>query len=86
MAYKVNPDVCINCGACESACPVAAISEKDGKIAYQILKEIKARLHFLVDVGLDYLTRQNFGFESTAMTRRTLPYDHVSCHFFFEII
>ena len=31
MAYKVNPDVCINCGACESACPVAAISEKDGK-------------------------------------------------------
>lgn len=32
------------------------LSEKDGKIAYQILKEIKARLHFLVDVGLDYLT------------------------------
>lgn len=31
MAYKVNPDVCINCGACESACPVAAISEKGGK-------------------------------------------------------
>ena len=27
MAYKVNPDVCINCGACESSCPVAAISE-----------------------------------------------------------
>ncbi|MCI5820736.1 MAG: 4Fe-4S binding protein [Elusimicrobia bacterium] len=31
MAYKVNPDVCINCGACESACPVGAISEQDGK-------------------------------------------------------
>ena len=31
MAYKVSPDVCINCGACESACPVAAISEVDGK-------------------------------------------------------
>ena len=31
MAYKVNPDVCINCGACESSCPVAAISEVDGK-------------------------------------------------------
>lgn len=31
MAYKINPDTCINCGACESACPVAAISEVDGK-------------------------------------------------------
>ena len=31
MAYKVNPEVCINCGACESACPVTAICEKDGK-------------------------------------------------------
>lgn len=32
------------------------LSEKDSRIAYQILKEIKARLNFLVDVGLDYLT------------------------------
>ncbi|MBQ4649166.1 MAG: excinuclease ABC subunit UvrA, partial [Firmicutes bacterium] len=32
------------------------LSETDQKIAYQILKEIKARLNFLVDVGLDYLT------------------------------
>jgi ferredoxin len=30
MAYKVS-DACINCGACESECPVGAISEKDGK-------------------------------------------------------
>ena len=32
------------------------LSETDTKIAYQILKEIKARLSFLVNVGLDYLT------------------------------
>ncbi len=32
------------------------LSEKDRKIAYQVLKEIKARLKFLIDVGLDYLT------------------------------
>lgn len=31
MAYVINPEICINCGACEAACPVAAISEKDGK-------------------------------------------------------
>ena len=32
------------------------LSEKDEQIAHQILKEIKSRLNFLVDVGLDYLT------------------------------
>ncbi len=32
------------------------LSEKDQKIAHQVLKEIKARLKFLIDVGLDYLT------------------------------
>lgn len=32
------------------------MSKKEEKIAYQILKEIKARIQFLIDVGLDYLT------------------------------
>jgi excinuclease ABC subunit A len=32
------------------------ISDRERAIAYQVLKEIKARLGFLVDVGLDYLT------------------------------
>jgi len=32
------------------------LSSRDQMIAHQILKEIKARLGFLVDVGLDYLT------------------------------
>ena len=32
------------------------LSERDRTIAYQVLKEIVARLGFLVDVGLDYLT------------------------------
>lgn len=30
MAYKIS-DECISCGACESTCPVGAISEGDGK-------------------------------------------------------
>jgi excinuclease ABC subunit A len=32
------------------------LSSREQIIAYQVLKEIKARLSFLVDVGLDYLT------------------------------
>ncbi|NGQ95687.1 excinuclease ABC subunit UvrA [Brevibacillus sp. SYP-B805] len=32
------------------------LNEKEAKIAHLILKEIKSRLHFLIDVGLDYLT------------------------------
>ena len=32
------------------------LSEKDQMIGKQILHEIRARLKFLVDVGLDYLT------------------------------
>lgn len=31
MAYKVDADACVNCGACEGACPSGAISEKDDK-------------------------------------------------------
>jgi excinuclease ABC subunit A len=34
----------------------ALLSERERTIAYQVLKEITARLGFLVDVGLDYLT------------------------------
>jgi excinuclease ABC subunit A len=32
------------------------LTEKEATIAHQILKEIRNRLQFLVDVGLDYLT------------------------------
>ncbi len=32
------------------------VSDRERTIAYQVLKEIRARLGFLVDVGLDYLT------------------------------
>ena len=31
MAYIINVDECLGCGACAGECPVGAISEKDGK-------------------------------------------------------
>ena len=31
MAYKINADTCIICGACESECPSEAISEVNDK-------------------------------------------------------
>ena len=31
MAYVINGATCTNCGACDSACPVEAISEQGGK-------------------------------------------------------
>ncbi|MCS6773652.1 MAG: excinuclease ABC subunit UvrA [Thermoflexales bacterium] len=40
----------------ESAFGEGALSERDKQIARPIVKEIRARLQFLVDVGLDYLT------------------------------
>jgi excinuclease ABC subunit A len=38
------------------ASPETPLSRREQAIAYQILKEIRSRLEFLVDVGLDYLT------------------------------
>ncbi|MBP5695699.1 MAG: 4Fe-4S binding protein [Treponema sp.] len=31
MAYKIDDSACINCGACEGACPAGAISEVNDK-------------------------------------------------------
>ncbi len=30
MPHRIDPDVCIACGACEPECPESAISEQNG--------------------------------------------------------
>jgi ferredoxin len=38
MAYFINPDLCIQCGACESECPEGAISEINGMFVIDAAK------------------------------------------------
>ncbi|MCO6452940.1 MAG: excinuclease ABC subunit UvrA [Caldilineales bacterium] len=40
----------------DEAPPLSPLSQRDWTIARQVLKEIQARLRFMYDVGLDYLT------------------------------
>lgn len=37
MAYKIDPEKCISCGACAGACPVSCIEQ--GEKCYMIDKE-----------------------------------------------
>jgi excinuclease ABC subunit A len=54
-AFPVN-DALRWVGALEGRGTKRILSEREAAIARQILKELRARLGFLVDVGLDYLT------------------------------
>lgn len=51
--YEVT---CFTIAECKEFYAQLELTEREKKIAQQILKEINARLGFLLDVGLDYLT------------------------------
>jgi excinuclease ABC subunit A len=51
-----TPEITRRIGAPETVPAASPLSQREYTIARQILKELHARLRFLVDVGLDYLT------------------------------
>lgn len=54
---KSIADVCaLSIDKCKEFFENLKLTEKENLIAHQILKEIKERLNFLINVGLDYLT------------------------------
>ena len=44
--YFINPDICIDCGACEAACPVEAVYYEEDLPEQQIKYAAKAREFF----------------------------------------
>lgn len=44
--YFINPDICIDCGACEAACPVEAVYYDEDLPEQQIKYVAKAREFF----------------------------------------
>lgn len=53
---SIHEVTCLTIAACQAFFASLSLTEREAFIAAQILKEINARLGFLLDVGLDYLT------------------------------
>jgi excinuclease ABC subunit A len=57
LAGKSIADICaLSVGECADLLGAMALTDRQKMIAERVLKEINARLRFLVDVGLDYLS------------------------------
>ncbi|HBE51812.1 MAG TPA: excinuclease ABC subunit A, partial [Cyanobacteria bacterium UBA11369] len=54
--YKIEELTSVSIGECKERIDRLKLSDRQAQIADLVLREIKARLQFLLDVGLDYLT------------------------------
>ena len=54
--YRVEELTSVSIGECKERIERLKLSDRQAQIADLVLREIKARLQFLLDVGLDYLT------------------------------
>ncbi|MFB2981228.1 excinuclease ABC subunit UvrA [Microseira sp. BLCC-F43] len=54
--YKIEELTAVSIGECKERIDKLRLSDRQAQIADLVLREIKARLQFLLDVGLDYLT------------------------------
>lgn len=54
--HSILDFVTVPIDACLAMLDGLALSERQARIAHEVLREIRARLQFLVDVGLEYLT------------------------------
>jgi excinuclease ABC subunit A len=57
LGDKNISEICeLSIGDCKNFLSTLALASREAKIAERVLKEVHARLGFLIDVGLDYLT------------------------------
>ncbi len=54
--YNISQTSALTVGEAERRLIELSLTEREQKIAHQVLKEIRARLQFLINVGLGYLT------------------------------
>ena len=57
LGNKNISEICeLSIGDCKNFLSTLSLASREAKIAERVLKEVHARLGFLIDVGLDYLT------------------------------
>ena len=57
LGNKNISEICeLSIGECKNFLSTLSLASREAKIAERVLKEVHARLGFLIDVGLDYLT------------------------------
>ena len=71
MAYKIDVDACISCGACAADCPVDAISEGDAAYVIDALRLGYYKIYYPYQFYAAFFTAAPDGFDGeTVMAGR----------------